>query len=133
MRLHRLRVTAFGPFSGTEDIGLHTDEMADCHDGTFTFKGLTRLGTGNAPFVEAALMRDGTIVAAIENHKLQPGLAQRIPEAAIQFCLDEAGTSWVDLDMVAVASNPLSSWRRRALSRAILAQESVYIAFLYAE
>lgn len=66
----------------------------------------------------AALMRDGTIVAAIENHKLEPGLAQRIPEAAIQFCLDEAGTSWDDLDMVAVASNPLSGWRRRASSRA---------------
>src|SRR5438552_11628357 len=74
----------------------------------------------------AALTRDGTIVAAIENQKLQPGLVQRIPEAAIQFCLDEGKASWADLDMVAIASNPSSGWRRRAFSRAYLSAGSPF-------
>jgi carbamoyltransferase len=74
----------------------------------------------------AALMRDGTVVAAIENQKLQSGLVQRIPEAAIQFCLDEGKVSWADLDMVAVASNPSRGWRRRAFSRAYFSAGSPF-------
>src|SRR5450432_3763726 len=74
----------------------------------------------------AALMRDGKVVAAIENQKLQVGLAQRIPEAAIQFCLDEGKVSWADLDVVAVASNPSSGWRRRAFSRAYFSAGSPF-------
>jgi len=74
----------------------------------------------------AALMRDGKVVAAIENQKLQPGLAYRIPEAAIQFCLDEGKASWADLDVVAVASNPSNGWRRRAFSRAYFSAGSPF-------
>jgi carbamoyltransferase len=71
-------------------------------------------------------MRDGKVVAAIENQKLQPGLVQRIPEAAIQFCLDEGRVSWADLEVVAVASNPSSGWRRRAFSRAYFSAGSPF-------
>jgi carbamoyltransferase len=74
----------------------------------------------------AALVRDGKVIAAIENQKIQPGLAQRIPEAAVQFCLDEGKISWPDLDVVAVASNPTSGWRRRAFSRAYFSAESPF-------
>jgi len=71
-------------------------------------------------------MRDGKVVAAIENEKLQPGGAQRIPDAAIQFCLDEGKVSWADLDVVAVASNPSSGWRRRAFSRSYFSMGSPF-------
>ncbi len=74
----------------------------------------------------AALMRDGTIVAAIENQKLQPASERRVPEAAIQFCLDQAKISWTDLDVVAVASNPSGGWRRRAFSRAYVSPKSPF-------
>src|SRR5882724_4300081 len=79
----------------------------------------------------AALLRDGKVIAAIENQKMQPGLAQRIPEAAIQFCLDEGKVSWADLDTVAVASNPTSSWRRRAFSQAYLSAVSPFDSAYY--
>lgn len=74
----------------------------------------------------AALMRDGKIIAAIENQKLLPGLAQKIPEAAIQFCLDEGQVSWADLDAVALASSPPRGWRRRAFSRAYFSAGSPF-------
>jgi carbamoyltransferase len=74
----------------------------------------------------AALMRDGKIVAAIENQKLQPGTAQKIPEVAIQFCLEEGKVSWADLDVVAVASNPSSGWMRRAFSRSYFSARSPF-------
>lgn len=80
----------------------------------------------------AALMRDGAIVAAIENHKLQPAPAARIPEAAIQFCLDQGKITWADLDAVAVASNPSSGWWRRSFSRAYLSPQSPF-ATIYQE
>jgi carbamoyltransferase len=64
----------------------------------------------------AALMRDGIIEAATENRKLQPALAQRIPEEAIAFCLRNGNVSWADVDVVAVASKLSNGWRRRAFS-----------------
>ena len=72
----------------------------------------------------AALMRDGTIEAAIENHKLQPASTQRIPEGAIQFCLDQGKVSWADINVVAVATNPSAGWRRRTFSRAYISPRS---------
>ena len=42
----------------------------------------------------AALVRDGDIEAAIENHKLQPNVPRGIPEAAIQYCLSKGGVTW---------------------------------------
>ena len=65
----------------------------------------------------AALVRDGAIEAAIENHKLQPAAVRGIPEAAIEFCLGKGSASWNDLDVVALASNPFRGWSRRAFSR----------------
>jgi len=65
----------------------------------------------------AALLREGTIEGAFENQKLQPALGRGIPEAAIQFCLEKANVSWNDLDLVALASNPVRGWSRRAFWR----------------
>lgn len=68
----------------------------------------------------AALVRDGVIVAALENYKLQPNAPWGIPEAAIQNCLSNGGVAWGDIDVVAIASDPFRGWRRRALSRRYL-------------
>jgi carbamoyltransferase len=65
----------------------------------------------------AALVRDGVIEAAIENYKLLPTAPRGIPEAAIQFCLSKAGVTWSDIDVVAIANDPLRGWGRRAFSR----------------
>src|SRR5208282_2255253 len=65
----------------------------------------------------AALVRDGAIEAAIENHKLQPSAPRGIPEAAIQYCLSKGGVTWSDLDVVAIASDSFRGWGRRAFSR----------------
>ncbi len=65
----------------------------------------------------AALLRDGSIEAAIETAKLQPAITRGVPDAAIQFCLGKGKASWNDLDVVAVASKPTRGWWRRALSR----------------
>jgi carbamoyltransferase len=78
---------------------------------------------GISPFksdTAATLMRDGTIEAAIENHKLQPSATQRIPEAAIQFCFDQGRVSWSDIDLVVVGSSPFAGWWRRSFSRAYI-------------
>jgi carbamoyltransferase len=64
----------------------------------------------------ASLTREGVIEAAFENHKLQPNSPRGIPEAAIQYCLSRAGASWNDLDALAIASDPLRGWKRRAIS-----------------
>ncbi len=65
----------------------------------------------------AALMRDGSIEAAIENAKLQPAITRGVPDAAIQFCLGKGSSSWNDLDFIAVATKPARGWSRRAVSR----------------
>jgi carbamoyltransferase len=65
----------------------------------------------------AALVRDGIVEAAIENHKLQPAFTQRIPESAIKFCMGKGNVTWADLDRVAVASSPSRGWSHRAFSR----------------
>jgi carbamoyltransferase len=65
----------------------------------------------------ATLVRDGSIVAALENYKLQPDAPWGIPEAAIQYCLSSGGVTWTDIDVVAIASDPFRGWGRRAFSR----------------
>jgi carbamoyltransferase len=65
----------------------------------------------------AALLRDGVVEAAIENAKLQPSATRGIPEAAIEFCLQQGSASWKDLDLVAIASDATPGWRRRSFSR----------------
>jgi carbamoyltransferase len=74
----------------------------------------------------AALMRNGAVVAAIENRKLQPTSTQRLPQEAIEFCLNHGGVEWDKLDMAAVACDPFLGWRRRAFSRSSLLQGSVF-------
>jgi len=64
----------------------------------------------------ATLVRDGVVEAAIENYKLDPSSPRGIPEAAVQYCLSQAGLSWSDLDILAIASDPLLGWARRAFS-----------------
>ncbi len=64
----------------------------------------------------AALVRDGSIEAAIENYKLQPTAPRGIPEAAIQYCLSKGGATWSDVDRVAIACDPFRGWGRRAFS-----------------
>src|SRR5499427_724024 len=64
----------------------------------------------------AALVRDGVVEAAIENHKLDSSSPRGIPVAAIQYCLSQVGASWSDLDALAIANDPFRGWSRRAFS-----------------
>ncbi|HEY0704368.1 MAG TPA: carbamoyltransferase N-terminal domain-containing protein [Candidatus Acidoferrales bacterium] len=58
----------------------------------------------------AALLKDGGIVAAIEEGKLaRTRTIGGIPRAAIQFCLEHAGIGWRDVAQVAIASRPPDS------------------------
>jgi carbamoyltransferase len=62
----------------------------------------------------AALLEDGRIVAAIEESKLARIHTRGLPEAAMKFCLERAGTTWRDLDAIAVATRPFQGWARRS-------------------
>jgi len=63
----------------------------------------------------AALLEDGVVRAAAEESKLVRSKNTRgLPEAAIQFCLKQAGIQWHDLDYVAVSSRPMQGWMRRS-------------------
>jgi carbamoyltransferase len=72
-----------------------------------------------------AIMRNGVIEAAIENRKLQPSAPQSLPQAAIDSCLKTAGVSWSDVQMVAIACDPIRGWRRRALTASSFLSGSV--------
>jgi len=63
----------------------------------------------------AALLDDGVIKAAIEESKLTRLSAHGLPETAMRYCLSKGGTSWHDLNVVAVASRPFQGWMRRSL------------------
>ena len=71
--------------------------------------------------VAVALMRDGEVVAAIENDKLTRSKTRGLPDDAIEFCLKKGGVRWQDLDAVAVASEPVKGWMRRSMLRARMA------------
>ncbi|HKS77167.1 MAG TPA: carbamoyltransferase N-terminal domain-containing protein, partial [Terriglobales bacterium] len=71
--------------------------------------------------VAVALMRDGDVVAAIENDKLTRSKTRGLPDDAIQFCLKQGGVDWKDLDAVAIASQPARGWMRRSFLRARMA------------
>jgi len=67
----------------------------------------------------AALLEDGVVRAAMEESKLlRSKSTSGLPDAAIQFCLRSAGTSWRDLDYLAVSSRPLHGWIRRSMAGA---------------
>lgn len=66
----------------------------------------------------AALLGESGIEAAIEESKLvRSRHCSGTPEAAIRFCLSEARIGWGDIRIVAVASQPIRSWLRRAWFR----------------
>jgi carbamoyltransferase len=80
--------------------------------------GLSAMGHDLA----AALLCDGSIVAAIEEGKLaRTHSIEGIPQTAIRFCLDQAKTDWRNVECVAIASRPAHKWSRQALFRARLA------------
>jgi carbamoyltransferase len=80
--------------------------------------GLSAMGHDLA----AALLCDGSIVAAIEEAKLaRTRSIEAVPQSAIRFCLDQAKTGWPNLECVAIASRPARKWSRQALFRARLA------------
>lgn len=57
--------------------------------------------------------------AAIEESKLTRSKSTRgLPDAAIRFCLRNAGLKWQDIDYVAVSSLALRGWFRRSLAGA---------------
>ena len=61
----------------------------------------------------AALLNGTGIKAAIENDKLVRSKHRGLPEAAIAFCLEQAGCKWRDVECVAVATRPLPAWLRK--------------------
>ncbi len=67
----------------------------------------------------AVLSGEQGIIAAIEEGKLL-GIPESdgIPRKAIDFCLTKAGLRWKDIDIIAICSNPLRTWSRRAFFRA---------------
>jgi carbamoyltransferase len=71
----------------------------------------------------AALVRDGVVVAAIENDKLVRMRSQGMPDAAIAFCLRQGHISSTDLDCVAIANRPALNWVQRALGRVGIAKQ----------
>jgi carbamoyltransferase len=81
--------------------------------------------------IAAALLREGEVVAAIENDKLIRSGMRGLPREAIQFCLDNVGAKWSDLEAVGVASAPVEGWTRRSLLRARLSPLSVRASAYY--
>lgn len=88
---------------------------------------------GLSPFehdTAAALLRDGAVVAAIENDKLERSQTHGVPEKAIEYCLAKAGATWHELDAIAVATSPVQGLMRRST---LPAKISLYspLAFAY--
>ena len=81
--------------------------------------------------IAAALLRDGEVVAAIENDKLIRSGMRGLPQEAIRFCLEKVGANWSDLDAVAVASGPVEGFWRRSLLRARLSPVSARASAYY--
>ena len=76
---------------------------------------------GLSPFKHdpsAALLDDGKVRAALENDKLVRSRSRGLPDAAIRFCMESTGTSWSDIDLIAVATRPLRASLRRSFLRA---------------
>lgn len=89
---------------------------------------------GLSPFrhhPSAALLRDGVIQAAIENDKLSRSGSSGLPDEAIRFCLESAGASWGDLDLIAIAMRPLRAWLRRSWSSARLSTRAPLASAYY--
>lgn len=99
---------------------MHPYEETPSHSAVYVHLDLVMLILGISSFKNdsaAAVMRDGAIVAAVENSKLDSAGSQLVPEAAIRFCLEQAKVTWSDLDFVAVSNDPARGWKRRAFAR----------------
>jgi carbamoyltransferase len=74
----------------------------------------------------AALLEDGAIKAAIENHKLVRSESQGLPESSVRFCLETARIHWNDLDVIAmVKPSP-----RDRMPRSLLNSQLAHMASL---
>ncbi len=83
--------------------------------------------SGMAHDSAAALLSEGRIIAAIEEGKLtRARQVEGIPRAAIQYCLDKAGTLWQDIDRVAVATRPGQACLREVFFRTRLASRGPF-------
>jgi len=81
--------------------------------------GLSAMGHDPAA---ALIDGQGAIVAAIEEGKLgRTRSFGGIPRGAIRFCLERAKIRWLDIERVAIASQPSGAFFRKALFRARLA------------
>jgi carbamoyltransferase len=74
----------------------------------------------------AALLQDGRITAAIENDKMARTSTYGLPQAAIGFCLEEAGQGWEEIGVVAVASSAFRGWLRASWCDAKLAMAAPF-------
>lgn len=82
------------------------------------------LGVSPLPYdSSAALLRDGVVIAAIENDKLARMRSSGMPDAAIAFCLQEGRISSAEVDCLAIANRPGTSWLRRVVNRIGVARE----------
>jgi carbamoyltransferase len=88
---------------------------------------------GLSPFrsdASAALLQDGAIRAAVENHKLSRFKSSGIPNDAIRFCLEQAGARWDELGLLALATRPFRAWLRRSWLRVkVAARAPSYAAY----
>ncbi|HTV60842.1 MAG TPA: carbamoyltransferase C-terminal domain-containing protein [Verrucomicrobiae bacterium] len=70
----------------------------------------------------AAIVNEHGLAGGIEEGKLvRVRSFSGIPRAAIQFCLERAGTGWGKLDLIAIASRPYRAFVRKASLRGRLA------------
>ena len=104
MRLHRLQLTAFGPFAGTEVVDF--DELCDA--GLFLLTGPT--GAGKTSILDAvcfALYGSVPGVRGVKALKSQHASAEARPEVLLEFSVRDRG--WYD--------GCQGCWTRRASNR----------------
>jgi carbamoyltransferase len=80
----------------------------------------------------AALLEDGLLQAAIENDKLARTRTRNRPELAIRSCFESSGLDWKDIDLVAVAVEPIKSWLRKSWLRVKLSATAPVASGYYA-
>src|ERR1051325_6742983 len=84
----------------------------------------------------AALVRDGRVVAAVEEEKLSRirhvgmNYAGGLPERAIEFCLDRAHITFDDVDYVAYYLEPHKLFHREIAFNSSLATHTAAPSFI---
>ncbi len=86
------------------------------------------VGTGFSHDASATLLRDGELVLAVEEERLdRVKFGKGFPTQAIRQCLRTAGIDWTDLDAVGFNFNPWAMWRfDLALNTRSLLQPSAF-------